>query len=391
MAERGRSAGCLIRWSFRPAVALLVLAGLLAVPRAATADVTGELDQATARLARLKHQVKDEQVQLDALSAQAGALAAKRDQAQAGWEQITEELNLTRASLGQARQRYLELQAQLAARAREAYMDGPGTDVEFLLGAASLTDLSDRIVFVEALAQGDADLVNEVRTVRSELSTQAQHEAELQVEAADALGKLNDATAALEAKLEVQQQIIDDIDAKIARAEELVKTLGRQYQDSLASFTGLEVHPDAVLQVCPVDQPRAIYDGFGAPRYAGGYHPHAGNDIVAPMGTQIRSPFDGVAVSSWNSLGGNSEYVYGAEGYVYNAHLSGYADLSDGPVHAGDVIGYVGNTGDAQGGVTHDHFEWHPKVIPQNWAVSPYGYRVIGSALNPYPLLQQVC
>jgi murein DD-endopeptidase MepM/ murein hydrolase activator NlpD len=84
-------------------------------------------------------------------------------------------------------------------------------------------------------------------------------------------------------------------------------------------------------------------------------------------------------------------YVYGADGYVYNAHLDHYSDLSNGSVHAGDVIGYVGNTGDAQGGITHDHFEWHPNVIPSNWPESPYGYSVIGTAVNPYPILSQVC
>jgi murein DD-endopeptidase MepM/ murein hydrolase activator NlpD len=90
--------------------------------------------------------------------------------------------------------------------------------------------------------------------------------------------------------------------------------------------------------------------------------------------------------------------VKGALGYVYNAHLDRYSDLSNGPVHAGDIIGYVGWTGDAYGGVYHDHFEWHPYATPSadSWPKSIYGYSVIDTgsgtpAVNPYPLLEQVC
>ena len=54
-------------------------------------------------------------------------------------------------------------------------------------------------------------------------------------------------------------------------------------------------------------------------------------------------------------------------GYVYNAHLSSYGRL--GYVQTGDVIGYVGSTGDAT--VPHDHFEWHPNNGP---AVDPNPY-----------------
>ncbi len=60
-----------------------------------------------------------------------------------------------------------------------------------------------------------------------------------------------------------------------------------------------------------------------------------------------------------------------------------------GPVQAGEVIGYVGSTGNS--GTPHNHFEWHPNVIPTNWPVSPYGYSVIGGAVNPWPILSVVC
>ena len=88
-------------------------------------------------------------------------------------------------------------------------------------------------------------------------------------------------------------------------------------------------------------------------------------------------------------LGGKAVVVYGALGYVYNAHLSGYGTL--GSVAAGTVIGYVGNTGDARGGPYHDHFEWHPAVMPPHPWRSPWGYTSVGTAIDPFPYLNSVC
>ena len=62
-----------------------------------------------------------------------------------------------------------------------------------------------------------------------------------------------------------------------------------------------------------------------------------------------------------------------------------------GNVSAGTTIGYVGDSGDALGGPTHLHFEWHPNVTPSNPYRSVYGYTVIGSAVDPYPYLNLVC
>jgi murein DD-endopeptidase MepM/ murein hydrolase activator NlpD len=388
MAEKKSPARTLAR-RVAAAVAGLALLTALAGPAWGT-DIKHELDQAKARLAQLKDEVAAERAQLAVLGQKAAVLAQKVDEAAAAYEQITEELRETRAKLTETRDRYQQLQDQLDARAREAYIQGPGNNIEFLLGATSLADLSDRITYVDALTQADSDLANQVQNLRNELAARAADEEQLQAKRAAALNRKQAQEAELEAQFAQQQQIVDDIDAKVAEATQLVQKLGRQYQAYLEALAGVQFH-NGLFKVCPVDQPRAVYDGFGAPRYAGGYHPHAGNDIVAPLGTPIRAVFDGTARSSWNSLGGNAVYVYGADGYVYNAHLDHFSDLSNGPVSAGDVIGYVGNTGDAQGGITHDHFEWHPNVIPSDWPASAYGYTVIGTAVNPYPLLQQVC
>ncbi len=378
------------------AAALLTL--ILVTPTAG-ADTKGELDRARAELRRLERAMAEKQDVLDRLSAQAAVLGQRLDDALARYEQITYKLQLTERDLDAARDRYAGLREDLEERARAAYMQGPANGLEFLLGATSLADLSDRVEFVGALSQRDADLANEVENLRNELLARRVEQERLRAEQAAKLKELKAAEAELTARLAEQRRIYGQLQADRERAEELVKELYKERQRELALAAlpppaGEVVVSGGVFRVCPVDQPRAVYDGFGAPRYGGGYHPHAGVDIIAPSGTPIRAPFDGTARSSSNGLGGLTVYVYGAQGWVYNAHLSAYSERSNGPVRAGDVIGYVGQTGDTS--TDHNHFEWHPYSTPTDWPASPYGYSVIPSsygppAVNPYPLLQQVC
>lgn len=103
-----------------------------------------------------------------------------------------------------------------------------------------------------------------------------------------------------------------------------------------------------------------IYSDFGDPR-DGGDREHEGQDILAPKGAYIVSPTEAVVirVGTGDSAG---KYVYtanpGGETFAY-MHLDDIADgLSSGDeLKPGDLIGYVGNTGNAVGGVTHLHFE----------------------------------
>jgi murein DD-endopeptidase MepM/ murein hydrolase activator NlpD len=132
--------------------------------------------------------------------------------------------------------------------------------------------------------------------------------------------------------------------------------------------------PAHTFQVCPVDRPRHYIDDFGDARWVGGFHRHQGIDIMAPRGTAIRAPFDGRVETSFNWMGGIQLYVYGKRGFVFNGHLDRVAKT--GKVKAGDIVGYVGNSGDAQGGSTHDHFEWHPSG---------------GPAVDAFRLLNQAC
>jgi murein DD-endopeptidase MepM/ murein hydrolase activator NlpD len=386
MAENSKGARVLVRRALAVLAALALLTTFAQVA-GAEPSTKQKLEAAKAEFEQLRDEITAQQQVLNRLSLEVAKLWEQWEVVNARWEQITSELQDTRFALAEAQAEYQGLKSDLEERARQAYITGPGSGIEFLLGATSIADLSARMEYVNALSQEDADLATEVQNVRNTLAAEKADQEKLQAKAARALQKVEAQQALLDAKLDEQTAILDDLNAKKARAEELVEDLTKKWKRELEALTGLQFHGGAVFNVCPVDQPRAVYDGFGAPRYGGGYHPHAGNDIIAPQGTPIRATFDGYAQAGTNTLGGYSVNVTGALGYTYNAHLM--QPGVTGQVSAGDVIGYVGATGDTS--TPHDHFEWHPNVIPANWPASPYGYSVIGDAINPFPLLAQVC
>ena len=125
-------------------------------------------------------------------------------------------------------------------------------------------------------------------------------------------------------------------------------------------------------------------NGWGEGRAFGGERSHEGIDMFAPYGTEILSVCDGVVEKrGWLQLGGWRIGIRGDDGiYYYYAHMSEYGDFEEGDrVSAGDVLGYVGDSGYGEEGTT-GMFEAHLH----------FGlYRGEGDtekAFNPYPYLQ---
>lgn len=132
------------------------------------------------------------------------------------------------------------------------------------------------------------------------------------------------------------------------------------------------------LEVFPVQGRCSFGDSWGYPRSGG--RVHLGVDIIAAEGHLLYAVSDGKVEKIYTdypgSLAGNGVRLRMADGtYFFYAHMSALADGIDVgvPVKAGQIVGYVGSTGDA--GTPHLHFEVHPQG---------------GSAVNPYPLVKAI-
>jgi murein DD-endopeptidase MepM/ murein hydrolase activator NlpD len=150
---------------------------------------------------------------------------------------------------------------------------------------------------------------------------------------------------------------------------------------------GLDVRLTSGRYVFPVYGVAGYGDTFGAGRADTGWH--HGEDIYAPLGAPILAVTDGTVFQvGWNDLGGLRVWLrdrYGNE--FYYAHLSAFSQLAvnGNQVEAGDVLGFMGNTGDAEHTPYHLHFEIHPVSLlgkGYDGVVAPYPYLVAWQKLS---------
>ena len=112
---------------------------------------------------------------------------------------------------------------------------------------------------------------------------------------------------------------------------------------------------------------------------------HDAIDIMADAGTPVLASADGTVEKLFDSeRGGLTIYQFEPSGRwcYYYAHLQRYADgLAEKQViKRGEVIGYVGSTGNASADAPHLHFEVHVLGPEKQWWK--------GESINPFPLLQ---
>ena len=337
----------------RATLTTIALAGVLAaVP--AHANTKGDLEAA-------RQELQSKQAELDQLTLQWQQTETKYALAQDAVHQAEAEIGSLQAQLA-------KVQQQLNAQVRAVYISGGNATIGALLGSDSFQDFADRLRFATSIVQGDEDLAVSVavqterlRRTRVRLTQEAQAQAQ-------AAAQLQSQKTALDTKVNDLQATVND--------------LYQKYQDQLqqqqiglpasGADGSVPVNGSGAIETCPVAGPVSFVDSFGWPRPGGRIH--EGIDMISPYGTPIVAVHSGNAVRAPNVLGGNAVILYheGSSDWTYYAHMSSYG--AEGQVGAGEVIGYVGSTGDTT--VNHCHFEYHPGG---------------GAAVDPYQLLLAVC
>lgn len=352
MSARGAPPGiCLL-----VSLALAATAGVPA-PAAAAAPVPMPPQLPTPEeMARLQSQME---------SSLARVRAARRtlDGVVAEFERANDELGAiaTRITVAEGQLEVLdaELRAAQAAinrRAATAYRAGRAELLGVLLGARSYREFLTAFGLVRSATMQDARTLDRIRELKAEA-------ARLREE--------------LEARRAEQQRLIRALAAKQRRVEGSLRAVGREYEKVRA-----EVEKRRMGFAFPVRAPYSYGDSWGAPRMVGTeyYHRHEGTDIFALGGTPVVAVVDGVVEKVGTAvLGGIKLWLRspGDDWTYFYAHLAGYAPgIRDGlRVRKGDVLGYVGNTGNARGTPPHLHFETH---VPS------------GEPVNPHPILKRV-
>jgi murein DD-endopeptidase MepM/ murein hydrolase activator NlpD len=296
------------------------------------------------------------QEQLDAAREQATEVAKKLDDAQAQQAQL-------QAQIADAEQKIPELQSQadtlrlaVKLRAIQLYVTH-GQKLDQLLATEGVVDAARAAQLTEIIAQHDVDLAAELRDTAQQL---ADREDQLKTQRA-ALQQTIDSLAPLQDQLLKQLATANDLYENVKAAVDAAHADGK--------------NPDAATGAtrCPVNGFVVFTDDFGVDR-PGGQHP--GVDMPALPETPVVAVVGGMMTHDVGGDGGNGAWLIGIDGVgYYYAHFSRYEGDSR-LVSAGDVIGYVGATGNATG--PHLHFEMHPG----GWQAPP---------VDPYPMLLALC
>jgi murein DD-endopeptidase MepM/ murein hydrolase activator NlpD len=355
--------------------------------------------------------------EVDQIMSDAQALG---DEVQQAWSRqfaLDKEISDLAASIDVARSRIAETEKKLEEVAVEMYMGSSSVASIQVLFSASDESYEAGIEYLRNVNGNDIDVINQLRSFREELDRQtgrleeASAEQEvLTVELEAQAGELQDRLVEAQGVYDglVAQQAAEEAARRAAEEEarrrseaeaaarQTTTTAGETADTSPEEEeepTETTLPPDEPTETtlppeeppppspgggtCPVAGAVSFTDSWGDARSGG--RSHQGVDMIAARNTPIVAIYSGtIDRLTDGNLSGLAIWFRADTGdQFFYAHLESFADVSDGQsVSQGEVIGYNGSSGNAPEFLPHLHFEWHPGG---------------GSAVNPYPLVRDLC
>jgi murein DD-endopeptidase MepM/ murein hydrolase activator NlpD len=350
---------------------LIVFTLLVALAAPAGAEVTQEeLAEARAEVNAITAELDDELIALnDAL----GEMYRLQDRiARIQMEMATRDREIALAALAAKEQ------------ARSMYVSAGSTRYEAAVNPDGITTLGTKTAYLDAVVDLDVDAVNQLEFLQNdltrlqgELDTMAAQQEDL---AARLEASSNEITRTLEAASEeynaLYAQWLKEEEARRIAAEQARLAAEAEAARKAAEESGYNSSAGTSTKgrTCPVaGANHFVYDWLD-PRPGGRLH--HGLDMVAAAGTPLVAVENGRVYSlNWHYAGGNGLYLRGDSTDVYYyAHMSGY-NVSEGQrVGRGQVIGWVGTSGNAV--IPHLHLGYQPGG---------------GPLTNPFQLMEKLC
>lgn len=362
----------------------LVITALAFMPAGPALAVSqSEIDALEEQRDELKAQREEMQAGIDELKdQQAGVLEQKRalDEQNEVYRQelelIEEQVSLyTRlvdekaAELEKATEAEAEQLAIYKQHVRAMEENGDYTYLSIIFGSKSLSELMSNLDMIGEIMDADKRIYDQYTAAREDAEEiKAEYEAtldalsdkqeEYEAEKADLEAKIAEASAMIEqleeeinSNYDLYLEVLAQEEALESDIQSMIAELERQEAANSITSTGTYIWP------LPGYSPGSAYGWRMHPIY-NEMRFHAGEDIGAPSGTPILAADSGMATVIPDNGNGYGNYIminHGGGRVTLYAHMSAFAISNGATVNQGDVIGYVGSTGNSTG--PHLHFE----------------------------------
>lgn len=368
-------------------------------------------DELNEEISTLQEQIDVYNAQIADLNTQIASYDAVINQYESDIAKLDESINETNVQIDKLNAQISDTYDLLAERMRASYMAGETSTLEILLGSSDFESFLTRLELLSSVARHDKELVSELdaqidesNKLVEQLNSQKQEQVEKQAAVEEERAKIVDSRAQVQAARNSVDAQQTKLEKKVQSYNTILSNLDQssaQYRAKMEKIKKEQAEYDAIKQG-GMDSGNGSLDNGGGTSSIGnypvsskgmicplqysnvyvsqhyGHNGHKGVDICtrgtgSTMGKEIRAAADGVVYSAeYHKSWGYNVYINHGNGvYTRYAHCSKMIVSAGETVKQGQVIAYVGNTGNSFG--AHLHFEVYvngTRTNPEVWIPS---------------------